>query len=113
MATLKKFRVKKDMGGYSYPYTHMDLIFDDENKNLTEKLEEINKDINNLKNGGIGNVNDYATKEYVNNTIEKNQYNILENARLIGREETIITDISSYNPILGYITNSGTWGNIN
>ncbi len=53
----------------------------------------------------------YVDEEIVN--IEKNQYNILESAGLIGREETTITYLSSYHPTWGYITNTGTWGNIN
>lgn len=66
MASLKKFRVKKDMGGYSYPYTHMDLIFDDENKNLTEKLEELNNKINaTTADDDVSN----KEKEYVNDMI--------------------------------------------
>ena len=42
MASLKKFRVKKDMGGYSYPYTHIDLVFDDNNQKLSDILKGIN-----------------------------------------------------------------------
>lgn len=73
MATLKKFRVKKDMGGYSYPYTHMDLVFDDNNQNLTEKLNELT---NAILNGGFENgggsldVTGLATETYVLQQIE-------------------------------------------
>jgi lysophospholipase L1-like esterase len=59
----------------------------------------------------LKNINNSLSKEISN--IERNQYNILESAGLIGREETIITDLSSYNPTLGFITNTGTWSNIN
>lgn len=69
MASLKKFRVKKDMGGYSYPYTHIDLVFDDNNQSLTEKLEKIQTDgyddthLRNL-------IDSKVSKEYVDEALQ-------------------------------------------
>ena len=36
----KKMRTRLGQDGYSYPYTHEDLIFDDNSTSLSQKLED-------------------------------------------------------------------------
>lgn len=49
----KKMRTRLGQDGYNYPYTHEDLIFDDNNETLAEKLEtKVSKDfVNSMLNG--------------------------------------------------------------
>lgn len=48
---LKKMKTRKGNDGYNYPYTHQDLIFNDEGTGLSQQLEN------------------FATKEYVDDAI--------------------------------------------
>ena len=36
----KKMRTRLGQDGYNYPYTHEDLVFDDNNTSLSQKLED-------------------------------------------------------------------------
>ena len=36
----KKMRTRSGQDGYNYPYTHEDLVFDDNNTSLSQKLED-------------------------------------------------------------------------
>ena len=36
----KKMRTRAGQDGYNYPYTHEDLVFDDNNTSLSQKLED-------------------------------------------------------------------------
>ena len=36
----KKMRTRLGQDGYNYPYTHEDLVFDDNNTALSQKLED-------------------------------------------------------------------------
>ena len=53
----KKLRTRKGNDGYNYPYTHQDLIFNDEGTGLSQQLEN------------------FATKDFVNDSISNAQLN--------------------------------------
>lgn len=36
----KRMRTRLGQDGYNYPYTHEDLVFDDNNTSLSQKLED-------------------------------------------------------------------------
>lgn len=48
---LKKMKTRKGTDGYNYPYTHQDLIFNDEGTGLSQQLEN------------------FATKDFVNDML--------------------------------------------
>lgn len=48
---LKKMKTRKGADGYNYPYTHQDLIFNDEGTGLSQQLEN------------------FATEDFVNNML--------------------------------------------
>ena len=54
---LKKMKTRKGTDGYNYPYTHQDLIFNDEGTGLSQQLES------------------FATKDFVNDSISNAQLN--------------------------------------
>ncbi len=49
----KKIRTRLGQDGYNYPYTHEDLVFDDNNTSLSQKLEDkaSTEFVNNMLNG--------------------------------------------------------------
>lgn len=49
----KKMRTRLGQDGYNYPYTHEDLVFDDNNTTLSQKLEDkaSTEYVNNMLNG--------------------------------------------------------------
>lgn len=49
----KKMRTRLGQDGYNYPYTHEDLVFDDNNTSLSQKLEDkaSTEFVNNMLNG--------------------------------------------------------------
>ena len=50
-----------------------------------------------------------STKEYVDTKVA----DVLKNSGLIGNEGLVITDLSTYESTWGFITNTGSWSNIN
>ena len=60
----KKLRTRKGIDGYNYPYTHEDLIFNDEGTSLSQQLEN------------------FATKDFVNDSINKGPDSSAINAEL-------------------------------
>jgi hypothetical protein len=49
----KRMRTRLGQDGYNYPYTHEDLVFDDDNTSLSQKLEDkaSTEFVNNMLNG--------------------------------------------------------------
>ena len=49
----KKMRTRLGQDGYNYPYTHEDLVFDNNNTSLSQKLEDkaSTEFVNNMLNG--------------------------------------------------------------
>ena len=49
----KRMRTRLGQDGYNYPYTHEDLVFDDNNTSLSQKLEDkaSTEFVNNMLNG--------------------------------------------------------------
>lgn len=78
---LKKMKTRKGADGYNYPYTHQDLIFNDEGTGLSQQLEnKVNKsDLKTVATSGsyndltdkpnIPSVQGLATEEFVNNML--------------------------------------------
>ena len=60
----KKLRTRKGIDGYNYPYTHEDLIFNDEGTSLSQQLEN------------------FATKDFVNESINNGPDSSAINAEL-------------------------------